>query len=84
MRGSHTQESSKIHLARHQNSAKCVIASRKDDRWQIQIAERQRAEDTIHLLMEKGPHFQPQSEKYYFLVFEICCNNFSFHVQHKP
>ena len=58
----------KNHLARHQNSAKCVFASEKDERWQYQIAERQRAEDTVRELMGKGPQFQPQSENYYILA----------------
>ena len=56
----------KSHLARHQISAKCVFASGKDEnheRWKIQIAERQMAEDTIRVLMEKGTDF-PRSENY--------------------
>ena len=67
------------------SNTKCVIANRKDERWQIQVAERQslRAEESERNLrgycnncrcineLEKGPHFQPQNESYYFLAFKI-------------
>ena len=62
----------KNHLARHQNSAKCV--SGKDERWQIQNAERQRAEDTVRVFMGNGPHLQRQSENY-ILMFKLNCHN---------
>ena len=79
------------------SNTKCVIANRKDERWQIQVAERQslRAEESERNLRGycnncrcinetwKRPTLSTSEWELLFLSIQNFCNNFSFYVLHK-
>jgi len=50
------------HLSRHQASAKCIPRKAElEARWVFEGSERQRAEEAVRVITEKGASFRPQS-----------------------
>ena len=51
------------HLSRHQASAKCIPRKAElEARWAFQASERERADEAVRVITEKGTSFRPQSK----------------------